>query len=131
MLKLKRAYAAPAEDDGFRILVDRLWPRGVAKVSAHIDLWFKDIAPSTQLRQWFGHDPAHWDLFRQRYFAELEQRPAAVAQLLAHIDDGPVTLIYGTKDEAHNHAVALKEFVERIRPRKARRPPAKQHKASR
>lgn len=109
---LKRAYDPADPSDGFRILVDRLWPRGVAKHSAGIDLWLKDIAPSTALRQWFGHDPEKWDEFRARYFLELRQNPVALAQLTAYMRLGVVTLVYGARDQAHNDAVALKEFLE-------------------
>lgn len=112
MIRLKRAYEPPAPDDGQRILVDRLWPRGIAKDTARIDLWLKEVAPSNDLRTWFGHDPALWDEFRQRYFLELERNPEALAPLRAEMRNGPVTLVYGAKDEAHNNAVALKEFIE-------------------
>ncbi|ARU30977.1 hypothetical protein CAP31_04300 [Sulfuriferula sp. AH1] len=109
---LKRAYEPPEPDDGFRILVDRLWPRGVSKNSAHVDLWFKDIAPSPELRKWFGHDPSRWMAFRERYFQELRENPEAVEQLAAHVRQGVVTLVYGAKDREHNHALMLKEYLE-------------------
>jgi uncharacterized protein YeaO (DUF488 family) len=118
MIKLKRAYEKPAKDDGLRILVDRLWPRGVTKLAAHIDLWLKDVAPSSALRTWFGHDPARWDEFRRRYFDELKQRADAVAQLRALIAEQPVTFVYAAKDSEHTHALALKDFVER-KPKRA------------
>ena len=118
MIKLKRAYEKPAKDDGLRILVDRLWPRGVTKVAAHVDLWLKDVAPSTALRIWFGHDPARWDEFRQRYFEELKKSDDAVAQLRALIAEQPVTFVYAAKDPEHTHALALKDFVER-KPKRA------------
>jgi uncharacterized protein YeaO (DUF488 family) len=111
MIRLKRAYAPPESDDGFRVLVDRLWPRGVSKNTARIDLWLKEIAPSAALRRWFGHDPAKWREFRARYFRELQKNGAAVEQLMAHVRHGTVTLVYGAKDQAHNDAVALKEFL--------------------
>lgn len=111
MFHLKRAYDAASPDDGFRILVDRLWPRGVSKDAAHIDLWCKEIAPSPTLRKWFNHEPEKWPLFRQRYLAELENRPAEVAQLRAQAAKGRVTLVYGAKDGEHNHALVLKEFL--------------------
>lgn len=111
-IKLKRAYAPPGPDDGQRILVDRLWPRGISKDTARIDLWLKEVAPSNELRTWFGHDPARWDEFKQRYHRELEGKPDALAQLAAEIRRSPVTLVYGAKDEAHNNAVALKEYIE-------------------
>lgn len=112
---LKRAYESPEPSDGFRILVDRLWPRGVSKDAAQIDWWFKDIAPSTSLRKWFGHDPLKWDEFRNRYFQELDQNPAAVGQLAEHLRRGTVTLVYGAKDKAHSHALALKTYLENLR----------------
>jgi uncharacterized protein YeaO (DUF488 family) len=119
MIKLKRAYQAPEADDGFRILVDRLWPRGVSKSSARVDLWLKDIAPSTALRKWFGHDPAKWEEFRSRYFRELRQKSEAVGELRKHVRRGRVTLVYGAKDEQHNDAVALRGFLksDRVRSR--------------
>ena len=110
-VRLKRAYAAPAPGDGFRVLVDRLWPRGVAKEGARIDLWLKEIAPSTELRKWFGHDPERWLEFRRRYFAELDQSPEAVALLAGHVQRGVVTLVYGARDAEHNHALALAEYL--------------------
>ena len=114
MLRLKRVYEKAASNDGYRILVDRLWPRGVTKVAARVDLWFKDIAPSPALRTWFGHDPERWDEFRERYFAELEKRPNDVVRLRDLIAAHPVTtLVYAAKDPEHTHALALKDFVER------------------
>ncbi len=112
VIRLKRAYDAPEPDDGCRVLVDRLWPRGITKEDAHIDLWLKDIAPSNELRKWFNHDPERWGEFRQRYRAEIEQQPETMEQLMAEIRKGRITLVYGAKDEQHNNAVALKEFVE-------------------
>ncbi len=111
-IKVKRAYEVPNPGDGCRVLVDRLWPRGVTKEAAHIDLWLKDIAPSTELRKWFNHEPERWQEFERRYTWEVEQHPEALAQLLAHVRKGTVTLVYSAKDEAHNNAVALKDFVE-------------------
>ena len=112
VIKLKRAYEAPESDDGFRVLVDRLWPRGVSIGEARIDLWLKEIGPSTELRKWFDHDPSKWATFRARYLRELKSRPAPVAQLMEHVRNGTVTLVYGAKDHMHNNAVALKEFIE-------------------
>ena len=112
-LHLKRAYKEPEPDDGFRVLVDRLWPRGVAKDKAQIDLWLKEIAPSTELRQWFQHDPQKWAEFRKRYFAELDHAPEAVALLAKQARQGKVTLVYGAKDEMHNQAVALADYLAR------------------
>lgn len=106
-VQIKRVYEAPNAADGQRILIDRLWPRGLSKEKAKVDLWLKDIAPSTELRQWFGHDPAKWPEFQKRYQQELKANEAAVAQLRAALADGPVTLVYGAKDEQHNDAVVL------------------------
>jgi len=111
-IRLKRAYEPSKKDDGFRVLVDRLWPRGVSKSSARIDLWLKEIAPSAALRKWFGHDPLKWDTFRARYFRELQKNPEAVAQLNEIIRNGSVTLLFAAKDQEHNNAVALKEYLE-------------------
>ncbi|PSJ18618.1 DUF488 domain-containing protein [Nitrosomonas supralitoralis] len=112
---LKRAYEPPASSDGFRVLVDRLWPRGVSKHLAHIDLWLKDIAPSTPLRKWFGHDPLKWIEFKDRYFLELYHNPEVVDRLAEHVRHGTVTLVYGAKDEDHNNAVVIKEHLEKIK----------------
>ena len=112
---LKRVYELPDSDDGFRVLVDRLWPRGVSKSAACIDLWLKDIAPSTGLRKWFDHDPAKWIEFRDRYFRELRRNPETVEDLAERMSRGVVTLVYGAKDMEHNHAVALKEYLENIK----------------
>ena len=111
-IKLKRAYEVPESDNAFWILVDRLWPRGVSESSARIDLWLKEIAPSAALRKWFGHDPSKWTTFRDRYFRELDNNPKAVEQLREHVRHGIVTLVYGAKDQEHNDAVALKEYLE-------------------
>ena len=107
--KLKRVYDPPAEDDGKRILVDRLWPRGLTKEKARVDLWLKEIAPSTELRKWFGHDPNKWEEFRTRYHQELEANSDAVGRLKQELGAGPVTLVYGAKDEQHNDAVVLRD----------------------
>ena len=111
MVHLKRVYDSPADGDGCRILVDRLWPRGVSKARARIDLWLKDISPSDSLRKWFGHDPAKWSEFKRRYFAELKGNKAPVDLILERIHQGTVTLVYGAKDDKHNNAVALKEYL--------------------
>ena len=108
---LKRAYEAASPDDGQRVLVDRLWPRGVSKEKAAIDLWLKGIAPSTALRQWFGHDPALWEEFQRRYRAELDANGEVVGQLRDVIRKGRTTLVYGAKDEAHNDAVVLADYM--------------------
>lgn len=110
-LKLKRAYEPAERGDGRRVLVDRIWPRGVSKDEAHIDLWLKEVAPSTALRKWFGHQPERWSEFVKRYRAELKANPA-VEELLKIMAEGPVTLVYGAKDKAHNQAVALAEYLE-------------------
>jgi uncharacterized protein YeaO (DUF488 family) len=110
-IRTKRAYEPPTKDDGFRVLVDRLWPRGL-KHSARIDLWLKEIAPSAALRKWFAHDPAKWTTFRARYSEELENRPAAVAQLKQLLRKGTVTFVFSAKNERHNNAVALKDYLE-------------------
>jgi uncharacterized protein YeaO (DUF488 family) len=107
MIKIKRAYVAPEKDDGTRILVDRLWPRGLTKRKAKIDLWLKDLAPSTELRKWFGHDPGKWKEFQVRYAGELKSKKAQLEILKQKAAEGPVTLIYGAKDELHNEAVVL------------------------
>jgi uncharacterized protein YeaO (DUF488 family) len=110
-IKIKRAYEQPTPEDGTRILMDRLWPRGLTKEKARVDLWLKEIAPSTELRKWFGHDPARWIEFKRRYRAELKQKKELIAQLKAEGKKGPVTLVYGAKDEQHNDAVALLEAL--------------------
>lgn len=108
---LKRVYEPPSDADGTRILVDRLWPRGLSKDRARVDLWLKEIAPTTALRQWFAHDPAKWDEFQRLYRAELKANDAAVSELKAALVSGPATLVYGAKDEAHNDAVVLAEYL--------------------
>ncbi|MGB2930797.1 MAG: DUF488 domain-containing protein [Methyloceanibacter sp.] len=110
-VKLKRVYEAPAADDGARILVDRLWPRGVSKERAAIDRWMKDIAPSTELRQWFGHDPARWQEFRCRYAQEVRQHRELLDQLRSLARQGPITLVYSARDEEPNDAVALRHLI--------------------
>ena len=111
MVKLKRVYDEPSEDDGTRILVDRLWPRGLTKEKAHIDLWLKEVAPSNELRKWFAHDPEKWPEFHARYHAELNQNPTQVALLKQAVAKGPATLVYGAKDEEHNEAVVLQKLL--------------------
>jgi uncharacterized protein YeaO (DUF488 family) len=111
-LRVKRIYEAPAKSDGTRLLVDRLWPRGLTKEAAEIDYWAKDIAPSNELRQWYAHDPARWGEFRDRYFAELTQNQTGVAALRAHLGKGVNTLLYQSKEGEINNAVALKEYLE-------------------
>ncbi|WP_315816734.1 DUF488 domain-containing protein [Paraflavitalea speifideaquila] len=110
-LQLKRVYELPAKEDGLRILVDRLWPRGLTKEKAQVDHWFKEIAPSTELRKWFDHDPAKWNEFKKRYRQELKYNKEQVAMLKDYLKQGRVTLVYGAKDELHNDAVVLKEWL--------------------
>lgn len=113
MIKLKRAYEAESPKDGLRILVERLWPRGVSKQKAQIDLWLKDLAPSTQLRKWYGHDPAKWPEFRKRYRAELKDQGDLLTLLKLVTEEKSVTFVYAASDENRNSAVVLKEFLER------------------
>lgn len=112
-LKIKRVYEPVSRDDGFRILIDRLWPRGLSKERAHVDLWLKALAPSTELRKWFGHDPEKWSGFRKKYFAELDGHPDEVGQIRKLARRRRVTLVYGARDTAHNDAVALAEYLGR------------------
>ncbi|MDL2405857.1 DUF488 family protein [Rhizobium calliandrae] len=111
LLKLKRAYEEPASEDGRRVLVDRLWPRGLSRGEAKLADWIKDVAPSPELRKWFGHKPERFADFRERYRQELASNPAV--QTLRHLD-GPATLLYGAKDPVHNHAVVLLEFLKNM-----------------
>jgi uncharacterized protein YeaO (DUF488 family) len=110
-IRVKRAYEAPSPEDGMRILVDRLWPRGLSKEKAHVDLWLKEAAPSTELRKWFNHDPAKWKTFEQRYWQELREQPATLERLAELTKAGAVTLLFGSKEERYNDAVALKAFL--------------------
>ena len=110
-IKIKRVYDAPAAGDGKRILVDRLWPRGVAKADAKIDFWAKGISPSNDLRKWYNHDPEKWEEFRDRYFAELDANPDSVRELLEQLDTHTVTFLFSSKELRINNAVALKDFV--------------------
>jgi uncharacterized protein YeaO (DUF488 family) len=110
-VKLKRAYDPPAANDGTRILIDRLWPRGVTKERAAIDQWMKDIAPSTELRKWFGHDPARWDEFCRRYAKEVRQHGELLNQLRSLARQGSITLVYSAHDEKHNDAVELRNLI--------------------
>ena len=112
-IKMKRVYEEPAASDGSRILVDRLWPRGLTKEKAHVDLWLKEIAPSTELRQWFGHDPEKWKRFRGRYETELRHNGQLIEILTKKAREGTITLIFGARDEKHNEALVLKQFLER------------------
>lgn len=112
-IHIKRVYEAPDPADGKRILVDRLWPRGLTKEKARVDLWLKNIAPSGELRQWFGHDPAKWPEFQKRFVAELDANNEATDQLREQLKSSHVTLVYGAKDELHNNAVVIKEYLEK------------------
>lgn len=111
-IRLKRAYEQPAAGDGVRVLVDRIWPRGVTKENLKVDLWLKEVAPSTELRKWFGHDPKKWDEFRKRYFKELDSHPEEVRLLREKMRRGEVTLVFGSKEERFNNAEAIKEYLE-------------------
>jgi len=115
MIRLKRAYEPAAASDGRRVLVERLWPRGVTRRRLRLDEWAKDVAPSPALRRWFGHDPERWGEFRRRYFAELRAHPAAWQPLLAAARRRRVTFVYAAHDQSHNAAVALKAFLDRRR----------------
>jgi uncharacterized protein YeaO (DUF488 family) len=113
MIKLKRAYEKAAGDDGERILVERLWPRGLTKLEARIDLWLKEVAPSTKLRRWFAHDPQKWNEFRQRYRKEFKVKRDLIRHLKRKAKAGTVTLVYAARDEAHNGALVLKGFLQK------------------
>ena len=113
-IAIKRAYDPPATGDGFRVLVDRLWPRGVSKERLKLDAWMRDLAPSTELRRWVHDDITQWEEFKKRYFRELKAQPDLVAELRAKAKAGRVTLIYAKRDETHNNAAALKEYLERF-----------------
>jgi uncharacterized protein YeaO (DUF488 family) len=112
MIRLKRAYDPESSGDGRRILIDRLWPRGIPKEKLKIESWDREVSPSTQLREWFGHDPEKWSEFKRRYFAELQKNPSGWQSLLDVSKKGTLTLVYSAKDTEHNDAVALKEFLE-------------------
>lgn len=111
-IKLKRIYDPASREDGCRILVDRLWPRGLKKEDLHIDIWLKEIAPSTDLRKWFSHDPAKWAEFQQKYFRELDTHPKELEYIIQELHKRPVTLLYSSKESEHNHAVCLKKYLE-------------------
>jgi uncharacterized protein YeaO (DUF488 family) len=113
-IRLKRAYEPPAAADGTRILVDRLWPRGLPKSAAAIDLWIKDIAPSAELRRWFAHDPERWPEFRRRYGDELRRQPERLRELRALAGKGPLTLLFAARDTARNNAVVLRDLLLRM-----------------
>lgn len=112
-IKLKRIYDAPARADGQRVLVDRIWPRGVSKEAADLDLWLKEVAPSDRLRKWFGHDEEKWEEFKRRYFEELDGRRESLKEVVEAASHRTVTLLFAAKDEERNNAVALKEYLQR------------------
>ncbi len=112
MINIRRVYDQPSRNDGKRILIDRLWPRGLKKEDAHIDVWMKDVAPSTELRKWFNHDPDKWAEFKKRFFMELRGRRAIVEEIVNLARNGTVTLLFGSKEDRFNNAVALKEYIE-------------------
>lgn len=114
--RLKRAYDPPAAADGRRVLVDRMWPRGLKKSAASIDLWLKDLAPSTELRRWFGHDPRRWNEFCARYAQELSAQGDALEMLRRLLREGEVTLLFAARDAEHNNAVALRDLLVRTKP---------------
>ena len=109
---LKRAYDKPAPEDGKRVLVERLWPRGLKKEEAKIDEWLKDVAPSAELRKWYSHDPAKWAEFKKRYWKELETKNEAVSKLAKESKESQVTFVFGSKEQRLNNAAALKEYIE-------------------
>jgi uncharacterized protein YeaO (DUF488 family) len=111
IIQIKRVHEPPSKDDGVRVLVDRLWPRGIAKEAAKVNEWFKDLAPSTPLRKWFGHDPARWEEFQRRYRDELNAQPDRIAALLDLAQESTLTLVYAAKDEQHNNAAALRNYL--------------------
>ena len=112
MIHLKRVYEEPSTNDGLRVLVERLWPRGLTKERAAVDLWLKDVAPSPELRKWFGHDPARWEQFQERYRRELREKKDAVRLLKQKAKEGTVTLVYAARDEEHNGALVLKRILQ-------------------
>ncbi|MEO6975733.1 MAG: DUF488 domain-containing protein [Gallionella sp.] len=111
-IHIKRVYEVSSPDDGMRILIDRLWPRGMTREKAHIDLWLKEVAPSTELRKWFNHDPEKWLEFKRRYLKELRRQPEAMKHLVEVIGTRRATLLFGAKEERFNDAVALREFIQ-------------------
>ena len=111
-IAVKRVYEAPASSDGCRILVDRLWPRGLSKQKARVDLWAREAAPSNELRRWYGHEPEKWEDFKERYFNELRTRPETIEPILERVHAGPTTFVFSSRELRLNNAVALREFVE-------------------
>lgn len=132
MIKLKRAHHGVSSTDGTRLLVERLWPRGLSKDKLKLDGWIREVAPTTALRKWFGHDPAKWRQFRARYFRELDSRPESWRSIVSLARRGTVTLVYSSHDEKHNNAVALSEYLQ-LRTRRRARPrrPTSSHRPRR
>ena len=116
VIRVKRAYEPPSRDDGIRVLVDRLWPRGLSRTKASVDLWLKDLAPSVDLRRWFNHEPHKWSEFRRRYPAELDAKKGGIAALIGAVRHGRVTLLFGARDVKHNNAVALHDYLREQEP---------------
>ncbi|HNQ45774.1 MAG TPA: DUF488 domain-containing protein [Syntrophorhabdus sp.] len=114
MITIKRIYDPPSKDDGYRVLVDRLWPRGMSKEKAHVDLWLRDIAPSNELRKWFNHEPQKWTGFKERYFAEIALQKELLEPLKKKMKETHITLLYGAKEPHINNAVVLKEYLEKM-----------------
>lgn len=114
MIKTKRIYEKPTIDDGYRVLVDRLWPRGISNDQARLDQWLKEIAPSAELRKWFGHDPKKWNEFREKYLLELHYHQDLAKQILEKLSKGNVTLLYGAADKEHNHALVLSDYLKSL-----------------
>ncbi len=112
MIRIKRVYETPGKEDGTRILVDRLWPRGLSKEKAKVEFWLREIAPSNELRKWYGHDPAKWQEFKARYAQEMEDKGELIREILRNVEKGTVTFLYGSTEQRLNNAVALKEYVE-------------------
>ena len=112
MLRVKRVYDKVSDEDGVRILVDRIWPRAMSKERANLDLWLKEIAPSGRLRKWFGHDEKKWDQFKEQYYKELGSKDSLIAQIVKKVSSGNVTLLFGAKNQEFNNAVALKQYIE-------------------
>ncbi len=128
MIKIKRVYEPPARSDGNRFLVDHLWPRGLKKESVQVKDWLKAVAPSNELRRWFGHEPAKWTEFQRRYFAELGDKPETWQPLLDAAREGDITLVFSARDTEHNNAVALKKYLEkRLKSKRSRRQQALVH----
>lgn len=112
MIRIKRIYDEPSQEDGIRILVDKLWPRGISKDKAELDMWLKEVAPSDDLRKWFSHDPAKWEGFKERYLRELDKKTEYVDQVIERAEDNDVTLLYAAKDEKYNNAVVLMKYIK-------------------